>query len=66
MRLATKITGLKIPELNGIKIERDVRAVSQKTRIYFMGWSELDWYPSIGLADGLVDTIACFKRDLAN
>ena len=28
--------------------------------------SELDWHPSVGLADGLVDTIAYFKRVLAN
>ena len=28
--------------------------------------SELDWHPSVDLADGLVDTIAYFKRVLAN
>ena len=28
--------------------------------------SELDWHPSVSLADGLVDTIAYFKRVLAN
>ena len=28
--------------------------------------SELDWHPSVGLADGLVDTIAYFKKVLAN
>jgi len=28
--------------------------------------SELDRHPSVGLADGLVDTIAYFKRVLAN
>lgn len=28
--------------------------------------SELDWHPSVGLADGLVDTIAYIKRVLAN
>jgi len=28
--------------------------------------SELDWHPSVGLADGLVDTVAYFKKVLAN
>ena len=28
--------------------------------------SELDWHASVGIADGLVDTIAYFKRVLAN
>ena len=57
MRPATKIKELKIPELNGIKIEREVRAGSQKTRIYLMGWSKIFPQKYIGIQAAPIDSV---------